>query len=152
MTKPTISKQALKDAIKRSGYINHIPIGKVIGIIDQFEDVKMPSDETIDKEEILSNSEKFFGAMLLTRQFNESQIHNIKRYAILLREEYASQSSSDVRKGLEEATAILKDVMMFINESQGIFGWHENGDNAYWEEFDFVKDIASFLSNRQVKA
>lgn len=40
---------------------------------------------------------------------------------------------------------VVKDLIMFAGESKGIAGWHQNGEVAEWDEFDFLKDAKAAI-------
>lgn len=40
---------------------------------------------------------------------------------------------------------ILGTIMGIVNESDGVSGWHLNGDIATWDEFDVIGEIEDIL-------
>jgi len=47
-----------------------------------------------------------------------------------------------VAEGLKELVEAAEDIQAVINESNGVVGWHLNGDVAAWAEFDLKLDAA----------
>lgn len=43
-----------------------------------------------------------------------------------------------LKRNLQEANTYIADVEDIISQSQGVAGYHLNGDIAYWDEFDFL--------------
>lgn len=45
---------------------------------------------------------------------------------------------SVTKRNLQEANAFIYDVQGIVNESEGVVGYHKNGNIALWSEWDFL--------------
>lgn len=53
------------------------------------------------------------------------------------------------RAGETEALKALEDLVDIIKHSQGVTGWHKNGDVALWEEFGWPGSLEDILDGRE---
>lgn len=60
------------------------------------------------------------------------------------------RNPSGPKAELAKARAIIADFMDLVRGSDGIVGWHKNGDVAEWDEFEFVQAAEELLAGEGV--
>ena len=69
----------------------------------------------------------------------------LPRPGTIVPDEETAEANAKLIAAAPEMFEALKTMLMFIKESSGIAGWHENGQVATWDEFDVVKDIETAI-------
>jgi hypothetical protein len=53
---------------------------------------------------------------------------------------------ADLERRLRHAERLLEGIMQLMDGSQGLDGWHRNGDIATWDEFEDRQMIEQYLA------